>query len=206
MLNVLMKEARLTTVQRKLLMNNLRSGSRCSTTTSATSATSINRSESTTAVKRCRSFKPRTLKDIVESGAYLRESYVPSTKGKNYVMEKEKLQSIMTYGEDMKLNQGKNIKLTAQKPSQGPAEELIDHLISDIGEREKFLINIEQLSKSSENSSKIIHQIRCKIKKLEAIIGKTPNKYRSAEVRKLTEIYRTPLGIPKPIPGFKPIM
>lgn len=80
---VLMKEARLTMTQRKSLMNNLRSGGSSSTTTSATS---IIRSEPTTAIKRHRSFKPRTLKDIVESGAYQRESYVPSSKLSKYII------------------------------------------------------------------------------------------------------------------------
>uniref|UniRef100_A0A2S2R0P2 UPF0193 protein EVG1 n=1 Tax=Sipha flava TaxID=143950 RepID=A0A2S2R0P2_9HEMI len=203
-LAVLMKESRLTTLQRKSLLSNLRSGGSSSTTISAAS---INRPAPKTnkVIKQFRSFRPRTLKDIVESGAYQPEAYVPNPKKKNYVAEKEKLQSIMTNGKETKMHNTEKKKQLAdrKKPQEHTIEELIDLTISDIEDREQFLLDMEQLGKGSI-SGPIIHEIRHRIKTLESIINRTTSKYRATDLQNIAEKYRKPLGIPKPLPGFVP--
>lgn len=73
----LIKESRLTMLQRKSLQKWLRPDENPSSRTSQVlpnkSKESVN-----TVVKRYRSFKPRTLKDIIDSGAYEPQAYAPN--------------------------------------------------------------------------------------------------------------------------------
>ncbi|KAF0739501.1 UPF0193 protein EVG1, partial [Aphis craccivora] len=120
----LIKESRLTTLQRKSLQGWLKSGGDTPSTISNRPVSVVTADP----IKRYRSTRPRTLKDIVESGAYEPESYRPNTKQKNYNGEKEKLQSIMAYGKVTKLDPVAAVKVpnTSKTTNECTDEELID--------------------------------------------------------------------------------
>ncbi|XP_003241609.1 UPF0193 protein EVG1 homolog [Acyrthosiphon pisum] len=198
-LNELIKESRLTTLQRKSLQGWLRSGGDSPSTTSVRPVSGT----SAAPIKRYRSTRPRMLKDIVESGAYEPEAYKPSTTQKNYNGEKEKLQSIMAYGRVTKLDPVAVVKVpNIQKTSnECTDEELINSVILEIEDREKFLSDMEALGQGSKYSASIIHEICDRIKKLEAFVSKNACKHRLADVKGMADKYRMPLGLPKTLPG-----
>lgn len=76
----LIKESRLTTLQRKSLESSLRSGCGTSSSPSLQALKTKPKTPADKPIKRYRSTKPRTLKDIVESGAYEPEAYMPSRR------------------------------------------------------------------------------------------------------------------------------
>ncbi|CAH1714250.1 UPF0193 protein EVG1 homolog isoform X2 [Aphis gossypii] len=198
-LNELIKESRLTTLQRKSLQGWLKSGGDTPSTISNRPVSVV----SADPIKRYRSTRPRTLKDIIESGAYEPESYRPNTKQKNYNGEKEKLQSIMAYGKVTKLDpvavvKNPNIPKTTNECTD---EELINSVILEIEDREKFLTDMEDLGQGSKYSATIIHEICDRIKKLEVFVNKNACSYRQADVRAIANKYRIPLGSPKTLPG-----
>ncbi|XP_015379382.1 PREDICTED: UPF0193 protein EVG1 homolog [Diuraphis noxia] len=198
-LNDLIKESRLTTLQRKSLQGWLRSRGDPPSTTSQRPVSG----PSEAPVKRYRSTRPRMLKDIVESGAYEPEAYKPSTKQKNYNGEKEKLQSIMAYGRVTKLDPVAVVKVSnIQKTSnECTDEELINSVILEIEDREQFLSDMENLGQGSKYSASIIHEICDRIKKLEAFVSKNSCNHRMTDVKDIANKYRIPLGLPKTLPG-----
>lgn len=81
----LIKESRLTTLQRKSLQGWLRSHGDSPSTTSHRLVSG----PSEAPIKRFRSTRPRMLKDIVESGAYEPEAYKPSARqSKHKIIQK----------------------------------------------------------------------------------------------------------------------
>ncbi|XP_025201115.1 UPF0193 protein EVG1 homolog [Melanaphis sacchari] len=195
----LIKESRLTTLQRKSLQGWLRSGSDSLSTISNRPVSGVSENP----IKRYRSTKPRTLKDIIESGAYEPEAYKPSTRQKNYNGEKEKLQSIMAYGKVTKLDPVAVVKVPniPKTIDECTDEELINSVILEIEDREKFLSDMDDLGQGSKYSASIIHEICDRIKKLEVFVTKTACSYRQADVLGIAKKYRIPLGSPKTLPG-----
>ncbi|VVC27052.1 Uncharacterised protein family UPF0193 [Cinara cedri] len=199
--NELIKESRLTTLQRKSLQGWLRTGSsppsRVSQALSSKSKESVN-----DIIKRYHSSKPRTLQNIIDSGAYEPQAYVSDMTLKNYNAEKEKLQSIMAYGKITKLDPliGKKSAIKRTSKEECTEEELIDSVILEIEDREKFLYDMESLGQGYKYSPSIIHEIVDRIKKLEAFVSKMSSGYRLADVREISEKYRRPLGSPKTLP------
>ncbi|XP_026814313.1 UPF0193 protein EVG1 homolog [Rhopalosiphum maidis] len=198
-LNELIKESRLTTLQRKSLQGWLRSGGDSSSTISNRPVSGV----SANPIKRYRSTRPRTLKNIIESGAYEPEAYKPSSKQKNYNGEKEKLQSIMAYGKVTKLDPVAVVKVpnTPKTTNECTDEELINSVILEIEDREKFLSDMEDLGQGSKYNASIIHEICDRIKKLEVFVSKNACSYRQADVQGIANKYRIPLGSPKTLPG-----
>ncbi|CAI6369568.1 unnamed protein product [Macrosiphum euphorbiae] len=199
-LNELIKESRLTTLQRKSLQGWLKSGGGDSPSTTSVRPVS---GTSAAPIKRYRSTRPRMLKDIVESGAYEPEAYKPSTRQKNYNGEKEKLQSIMAYGRVTKLDPVAVVKVPNNQKTSNECtdEELINAVILEIEDREKFLSDMEALGQGSKYSASISHEICHRIRKLEAFVSKNACKHRLADVKDIAHKYRIPLGLPKALPG-----
>ncbi|XP_022175116.1 UPF0193 protein EVG1 homolog [Myzus persicae] len=187
-LNELIKESRLTTLQRKSLQGWLRSHGDSPSTTSHRLVSG----PSEAPMKRFRSTRPRMLKDIVESGAYEPEAYKPSARQKNYTEEKEKLQSIMAYGRVTKLDPVAVVKVPNIKKTSNECtdEELINSVILEIEDREKFLADMEGLGQGSKYSASIIHEIRDRIKKLKVFVSKTGCSHRLADVNDMANKYR----------------
>ncbi|XP_050437196.1 UPF0193 protein EVG1 homolog [Adelges cooleyi] len=195
-LNDLIKESRLTTLQRKSVVGWLRSGtppqSQQQTTRSVRPRAPVFNAAAT--VKRYRSSKPRTLKDIIESGAYEPETFVPDTKTKNYSVEKERLQSIMTYGKLTKMDPvAAPKKPNVKKPSKVyTEEELIDSVISEIEDREKFLSDMEVLGDAAKYEKLMFGEILDRIRHLQEFSRKTTNSYRKGDIQAIAVKYQKP--------------
>jgi len=74
-------------------------------------------------------------------------------------------------------------------------------VILEIEDREQFLTDMDHLGQGYKYSSSIIHDIRLRIRKLEAFVAKNACSYRRADVEDIAEKYKLPLGLPKTLPG-----
>lgn len=73
--------------------------------------------------------------------------------------------------------------------------------IMEIEDREKFLADMETLGQASKYRTCIIDEIRDRIKKIEAFMGKTSCSYRLTVVRDIANKYRKPMGSPRALPA-----
>lgn len=72
-------------------------------------------------------------------------------------------------------------------------------VISEIEDREKFLADMEMLGQGTKYSASITHEIRDRIKKLDAFFEKTPCDYRKTDVHEIGNKYRKPFGTRKTV-------
>ncbi|XP_050533873.1 uncharacterized protein LOC126901462 [Daktulosphaira vitifoliae] len=195
-LNDLINESRLTTLQRKSVEGWLRSGKQPSIYLSPTSL----RTSAPANIKRDRCFKPRTLKNIVESGAYEPESFQSDRRTKNYSAEKERLQSIMMYGKVTKIDSATEPKksIVAKQININSEDYLIDSVILEIEDREKFLSNMEILGQAAKYRESITFEIRDRVRHLQEFLRKTSSTHRQTDIQKIALKYRQPQIPSKP--------
>ncbi|XP_050528121.1 uncharacterized protein LOC126898223 [Daktulosphaira vitifoliae] len=190
-INQLINESKMTTLQRKAVGNLFKTGKQ-----PIPERTDLRLSAKSTPIKRYRSSKPRTLKNIIESGAYEPDIFLPDLRTKNYNFEKEKLQSIMAFGKITKLDPVQQTKRKIDKKSKTyTEEELIDSIILEIENREKFLIDMEMLGKEAMYQDSIINEIHFHIKHLQEFYRKTNSYYRKVEVEEIATKYHSILKI-----------
>lgn len=72
--------------------------------------------------------------------------------------------------------------------------------ISEIEDREHFLMDMEVLGQGFKYKTSIIHEICDLTKKLETLASKMPLSYRKTDVQNIANRYRKPLNSPKPLP------
>ncbi|XP_014666459.1 PREDICTED: UPF0193 protein EVG1-like isoform X1 [Priapulus caudatus] len=124
----------------------------------------------------------RTKEQIVQSGAYERDPYIPERYLASSAKEKERLQNLMTYGQD-------SIPQSAPKPVIEPqlGNDRFEELEEEIKERREFLEDMQHLGQRSKYSAAINAEISMKIREMEVL-----DKKRTAELKEAINIKSRP--------------
>ncbi|XP_039286688.1 UPF0193 protein EVG1 isoform X2 [Nilaparvata lugens] len=148
--------------------------------------------------------KKRTQETILESGAYEPDKYYSTKQPKDNEKEKLRLQNLMAYGRE-ESTESKDVKtrlrMTSSAPSKRGAtekDELFDHLLQEVEEREEFLEDMEKLGEAKKYKEMIENEIASKMRNMELIDKKRFEKQTGAVAK-----YRNQFncrGPPKSLP------
>uniref|UniRef100_A0A1B6KM39 Uncharacterized protein n=1 Tax=Graphocephala atropunctata TaxID=36148 RepID=A0A1B6KM39_9HEMI len=134
----------------------------------------------------------RSYQAIVRSGAYQRDTFQPpyNVNMKNREEEKQKLQSLMSYGKNLPPDQG-SLKTTTRLKQRSEEKELdpdvlFDHLVEEIKERLEFLQEMEGLGQAKTYQEVIEQEIAAKMRQM-ASINRDKFTELSSELGKKTE-------------------
>ncbi|XP_054275862.1 UPF0193 protein EVG1 homolog [Macrosteles quadrilineatus] len=114
----------------------------------------------------------RSYQAIVKSGAYQRDPFDPpfNVNMKNRDVEKQKLQSLMTYGKELPpdhLDVKEQLKLRRNTEKQDPdADAVFDHLVEEVRERLEFLHEMEGLGQAKAYQTVIEQEVAAKMRQM----------------------------------------
>ncbi|XP_046670939.1 UPF0193 protein EVG1 homolog [Homalodisca vitripennis] len=177
LLNRLIEESKLSILQRQALKNSVKNGEPLPGPERGNSA-SKGRGQGMTgrgevlvppALPRRRSYQA-----IVRSGAYQRDTFHPpyNSNMKDREEEKQKLQSLMTYGKNLPPDPSSlktsRLKQRAEE-EEFDADTLFDHLVEEIKERLEFLQEMERLGEAKAYQDVIEQEIAAKMRQMANI-------------------------------------
>ncbi|XP_038068107.1 UPF0193 protein EVG1 homolog [Patiria miniata] len=200
LLKVMMQESKLNAFQQRQLKDALKGGGalpmRCHPSTSSRpSAPSPPKSQSVRVDPRGHSSGLRKKEDIEDSGAYERPQYRPSPQ-KSLEKEKNKLQNIMTYGEDKPPISEKRRKELLRVPTPEPEPDRFAELENEIRERAEFLEDMNRLGKGKEFQPIIATEVSQKLREMEVI-----DKKRTAQLQQAIQAKERQTANPQPTEG-----
>ncbi|XP_067005620.1 UPF0193 protein EVG1 homolog [Anabrus simplex] len=187
LLKVLMEESKLTILQRKVLQSSIKNGESLPLFPSENVKNLPQSAESNLAgCTITSSFKKRTKEDIIRSGAYEREKFIPPLPIVDKTKEKIKLQSLMAYGKVLPPTPC----IRGQRRPQKPMEQVNDsdrfeELVGEVRERIEFLLDMRNLGQEKKYRPIIQQEIAAKVRQMEAI-----DKERCAQLKDLVEQYK----------------
>ncbi|GJQ72345.1 hypothetical protein Trydic_g3432 [Trypoxylus dichotomus] len=112
------------------------------------------------------SSRRRTQTDIVKSGAYERDKFVPDRSKEDREVLKARLQNIMANGrEPLK----KPIKKELPKSNKEPQTNKFDEIMQEIKERQDWLSEMEALGEGHKHKEVINLQIQAKLRELREL-------------------------------------
>ncbi|KRT78199.1 hypothetical protein AMK59_6937, partial [Oryctes borbonicus] len=112
------------------------------------------------------SSKRRTRTDIVNSGAYEREKFVPDHSKEDREVLKARLQNIMADGREPLR---KPVKKQLPKSHEKPQMNKFDEIIQEIKDRQEWLEEMESLGEGHKHREVINLQIQAKLRELEKL-------------------------------------
>ncbi|KAL5970729.1 hypothetical protein TSMEX_001561 [Taenia solium] len=108
----------------------------------------------------------RTRDKIIASGAYEVPKFRPTKDFKSRDQEKDRLASIFTYGEDLKIEKARPTKNSEEKSARISR---FDELFDELQDRQTFLEEMRSLGKAADYEAKIQSEISQIIREMEEI-------------------------------------
>ncbi|XP_072168283.1 UPF0193 protein EVG1-like [Diadema setosum] len=187
LLKVMMKESKLNNFQMRQLQKTVSAGgslpTSCNPTTSARPAQPVQPVQPSARTNpRALRGTLRTKEDIEESGAYEREQYRGGGVTKSLEKEKQRLQNMMAYGEDLPPITDQRKQELLRTPSPEPVRDRFSELEAEIEERREFLEDMKKLGKEKHYKTIISTEISQKIREMEVI-----DKQRTQQLKRAIE-------------------
>ncbi|CAD5122177.1 DgyrCDS10623 [Dimorphilus gyrociliatus] len=191
LLKTAMQESRLTSFQQRQLNDALKNGQalpvRCNPTSSAKKQSKqvVTLPKGPRVDPRKLNSGTRKLKEITSSGAYERDRYNPEPINQFKIRDKERLQNIMAFGEDVKPPTLEDLKERLRQAQESDEnrrhrKDRFEELYEEVEERKSFLDRMESIGKGKEYRHIINTEISRLIREMEVIDRKRTKKLEEA--------------------------
>ncbi|XP_050298553.1 UPF0193 protein EVG1 homolog [Anthonomus grandis grandis] len=163
-LKVLMDESKLSMMQRKQINYILRNGEPLP----VPGARPKKNTKIPKVTIRPGSSRRRSKEDIVNSGAYERETYRSNVPLMDREREKDKLANKMAYNDDVKVSKSRILK-KVEKEEVALEPNRFDQLVEEIREREEWIKEMEKLGQADKYRLIIEQQIQDKVREMQRL-------------------------------------